>query len=897
MTDRPAHRPRLLIVDDMHENLHGLMQILRDDYAILAATRGEKALELARREPRPDLILLDVKMPGMDGYSVLANLKAHPDTAEIPVIFVTSLAEPEDEARGLTLGVAGYITKPVDPDRLRQQVSQHLARAGRVTVAPVASPAGTPGMPVISGTPGTPAVAWAAGLPGATGHPPASPGGPGAASHPTDRPPRLLVVDDIPENIHSLIEALKDEYQIQVANSGPKALELVAGPHPPEMVLLDILMPGMDGYEVCQRLKAMPLGARIPVIFVTLVDATQDKVKGFAIGAADYITKPFDIDEVRARVRTHLELARLRNHLEEVVAQRTALLEQSEQRYRVLADYSPNWEYWRGPDGSFLYVSPACEEVSGHTPAEFFADPGLMERLIHPDDQRDWQDHNAHFCSPRTELRLLRLRDRAGNERWIEHICKPVYDAEGRFLGRRGSNRDMTARHRAEVERDFFLHRDPLTGFPNRTLFAELLHLAIQQAEHERKEFGLLFLDLDHFKTINESLGHEAGDRVLVEVAKRLRAVLPEVDAIARIGGDEFNIILQREASLPGIDLFAQRLLEALNQPFVLNGNKLFIGASIGVAVYPTDGGDAATLQSSADAALHQAKAQGRGLLRFFTPEMTERARKRLTLEADLRLALEAGQLALHYQPQVDLRSGGLLGFEALARWWHPERGWISPAEFIPLAEESGLITRLGDWALREACRQIKAWSESDLPYGPVAVNVSTVQLNRGDLIKSVLAALRETDTPPQLLSLELTESVVMGDAAQSIQILRQLTELGVGLAIDDFGTGYSSLAYLQKLDVAKLKIDLSFVREVTTNANSVSIVKAIIALGHSLGLELIAEGVETQEQAQCLLDLGCDAIQGYWVSKPLAAEEMTRFLAAFRSLVLVGAGPKDLDG
>ena len=790
MTDPLTPRPRLLIVDDMHENLHGLMQILRDDYAILAATRGEKAIELARRAPQPDLILLDVKMPGMDGYSVLASLKAHPATAEIPVIFVTSLAEPEDEARGLKLGVAGYITKPVDPDRLRQQVSQHLTRSRHPTVAPAVAARLVP-----------------------PGNLPAQQDGPGAAPLLGDRPPRLLVVDDIPENIHSLIEALKDEYQILVANSGLKALELVAGPHPPEMVLLDILMPGMDGYEVCRRIKAMPLGARIPIIFVTLVDATQDKVKGFAIGAADYITKPFDIDEVRARVRTHLELARLRNHLEELVAQRTALLEQSEQRYRVLADYSPNWEYWRGPDGSFLYVSPACEEVSGYTPADFFADPGLMERLIHPDDQQDWQLHGAHFCSPQTELRLLRLRDRAGTERWIEHICKPVYDAEGRFLGRRGSNRDMTARHRAEVERDFFLYRDPLTGFPNRTLFAELLHLAIQQAEHEHKEFGLLFLDLDHFKTINESLGHEAGDRVLVEVGKRLRAVLPEVDAIARIGGDEFNILLQREASQPGIDLFAQRLLESLNKPFDLDDNKLFMGASIGVAVYPTDGGDAATLQSSADAALHQAKALGRGQLRFFTPEMTERARKRLTLEAELRLALEAGQLILHYQPQVDLRSGGILGFEALARWQHPERGWIPPAEFIPLAEESGLINRLGDWALREACQQVKAWSTSGLPYGPVAVNVSTMQLNRGALIKSVMATLHETGTPPQLLSLEITESMVMGDAEQSMRVLTQLANLGVGLAIDDFGTGYSSLAYLQRLDVAKLKIDLSFVR------------------------------------------------------------------------------------
>ena len=874
MTDRPHQRPRILIVDDLHENLHGLMQLLREDYAILAATSGEKAIELARREPRPDLILLDVKMPGMDGYSVLAHLKANPLTAEIPVIFVTSLADAGDQAQGLKLGVADYLTKPVDPDLLRQRVRQHL---GLRPPAAAARPAATSPAPAASAQPEAkaPIVAgdfWEQKI--------------GKAKAPffPDRPARLLVVDDIPENIHNLIETLKDEHQILVANSGPKALELVAGPNPPDLVLLDILMPGMDGYEVCQRIKAMPIGPRIPVVFVTLVDATQDKVRGFEVGAADYITKPFDIDEVRARVRTHLELARLRNHLEERVAERTALLEQSEQRYRVLADYSPNWEYWRAPDGSFLYVSPACEEVSGYTPADFFADPGLMERIVHPDDQAEWRDHSANLRAPQTGPRLLRIQDRAGNEHWIEHLCKPVFDADGRFLGRRGSNRDMTDRHRAEVERDFFLHRDPLTGFPNRTLFAELLHLAIQQAEFEHQEFGLLFLDLDHFKTINESLGHDTGDRVLVEVSRRLRAVVPEVDAIARIGGDEFNIILQHDASLPGIDLIAQRLLEALSQPFVVNGNSLFSGASIGVAVYPNDGRDAATLQSSADAALHQAKAQGRGLLCFFTPEMTERARNRLTLEADLRLALQAGQLSLHYQPQVDLHSGGILGFEALARWRHPERGWISPGDFIPLAEESGLITQLGDWALREACRQIKVWSESGLPYGPMAVNVSTVQLNRSDLFSSVTQVLREIGLPPQLITLEITESVVMGDPAKSQQTLKRLANLGVGLSIDDFGTGYSSLAYLQQLDVAKLKIDLSFVRELTSNANSAAIVKAIIALGHSLGLELIAEGVEVPDQAQRLLDLGCDAIQGYWVSRPLPAEEMAAYLAAFRA-------------
>jgi diguanylate cyclase (GGDEF)-like protein/PAS domain S-box-containing protein len=860
MTLQPNQRPSILIVDDMHQNLHVMMQILRHDYAIAAATSGEKALDLAQREPQPELILLDVKMPGMDGYSVLAHLKANPLTTEIPVIFVTSLAEAEDEARGLQLGVADYVTKPVNPDLLRQRVRTQLELHNRRRGPAYGWPPGDGGEQAIT-----------------LAHAPLF----------ADRLAHLLVVDDIPANIHGLIDALKEEHRILVATLGIKALEIVTGPTPPDLVLLDILMPGMDGYEVCQRIKALSYGQRIPIIFVTQVDATQDKIKGFAIGAADYITKPYNIDEVRARVRTHLELANLRNRLEERVTQRTALLQQSEQRYRVLADYSPNWEYWRAPDGSYLYVSPACQAVSGHPPADFFADPDLMEKLVHPQELEDWRAYLANLSGPEPQSRLVRIRDRGGNERWIEHICKPVFDAEGRFLGRRGSNRDITDRHRAEQDREFFLHRDPLTGFPNRTLFIELLNLAVQQNEFAQKEFGLLLLDLDQFKTINESLGHDAGDRVLLEVGNRLRALLPDMDTIARIGGDEFNIILQRDASLPGIVLLAQRMLEAINHPISVDGNNLFIGASIGAALYPADGRDSASLRSNADAALHLAKAQGRGLLRFSSPEMTQRARNRLNLEADLRHAIDHGGLCLHYQPQVDLRQGGILGLESLARWHHPKRGWISPTVFIPLAEKSGLIARLGNWALRAACRQIQHWSEMDLPHGPIAVNVSMMQLGQDDLTETIATILEETGVPPQGLVLEITESVIMGDKDKSMQVLDELNALGVGLSIDDFGTGYSSLAYLQQLDVTELKIDISFVQKLPTDSNSIAIVKAIIALGHSLGLKLIAEGVETRDQAQCLRDLGCDAIQGYWISRPIPAEEMTDFLAAFRPLEL----------
>ncbi|HSG21352.1 MAG TPA: EAL domain-containing protein, partial [Azonexus sp.] len=696
--------------------------ILRDEYAIAAATSGEKALELAQREPRPDLILLDVKMPGMDGYAVLAALKTDPATADIPVIFVTALAEAADEARGLVMGVADYITKPVNPDLLKTRIRNQL-ELRRYRNHPVMFDI--------------------------------------AAQTDPAPPPSLLVVDDIPENIHELLEALKDEYRIMVASNGVKALEAVHGASPPDLVLLDIVMPGMDGYEVCRRIKATPEGKRIPVIFVTVVDAAHEKVKGFDLGAADYITKPFDIDEVRARIRTHLELARLRRFLEDMVAQRTALLQISEEKYHILS------------------------------------------------------------------------------------------------------------------------HRDPLTGLPNRVLFAELLEHAILHAERNQTQFALLNAALDNFSTINESLGHSSGDKLLIEVGKRLQSLLPESDTIARIGGDQFNIILDHSESMP-IDLIAQRMIDALAEPFVLEGNRIYVGISIGIALYPADGTNAETLQSNVDAALHQAKVQGRGILRFFSPEMTSRAKHRLRLEADLRRALEHQELRLHYQPQVDLISGQIVGLEALVRWQHPERGLIPPSEFIPLAEESGLIVRLGDWVLREACRQIKEWSDAGIAPRQTAVNVSAIQLSRGQLVESVKDALATTGIDPEQLELEITESSIMVDREQSLKSLADLKALGVRISIDDFGTGYSSLAYLQQLEAHKLKVDISFVRDITTNSGNALIVKAIIALGHSLGLEVIAEGVEEAGQARYLRSLRCDVMQGYLISRPMPAETVAGFMASF---------------
>ncbi|MDM5176876.1 EAL domain-containing protein [Massilia sp. DJPM01] len=836
-------RPRILIVDDVHENLHLLMNILSANHTMTAATSGDKALELARRSPQPELILLDIKMPGMDGYTVLSRLKSDPATTHIPVIFVSSLDDAADVAGGLELGVADYITKPVDPELLLLRVSTQLTlQRYREDAALFDADHGA-----------EPASA-----------------------------PSVLLVDDVPQNLHGLLDALRDDYRILIAASGAKALEMVRSEAPPDLILLDIMMPGMGGHEVCQHLKSLPEHSRIPIIFVTVADSRQDKLKGFELGAADYITKPFDIEEVRARVRMHLELGRLRRQLERLVAQRTAMLQKSEEKYRILADYSPNWEYWLGPDGSYQYVSPACSTVSGYAPADFFTDPGLMEKIIDPADLAAWAEFGPASGLDELGPFACRIRARDGSERWVEHVAKRVFDAEGKPRGWRGSYANITQRRQAEQQLDFVTRRDPLTGLSNRALFGELLVHAVTQAGHAQSEFALLFVNLDNFMTINESLGHSAGDRLLTEVATRLRALLPGVDAIARVGGDEFNIVLERDTNAPGVDLVAQRIIDALSLPYQLDGTSAYVGACVGIALYPADGADVGSLQSNAAAALHQAKAKGPGSLRFFSPEMSSRARERLALEADLRGALERREFSLHYQPQLDLRSGELVGLEALIRWTHPVRGDVAPVSFIPLAEECGLIVELGDWVLKTACQQIRRWSDAGLAPRHTAVNISAVQLSRGRLLESVKCALDEAGIAPQQLELEITESFVMLERELAFQSLADLRALGVRLSIDDFGTGYSSLAYLQQLKVHKLKIDMSFVRDMMNNSGNAAIVRAVIALGQSLGLEVIAEGVEEAGQARYLRDLGCDVMQGYLFSRPLMGDATSAFLADF---------------
>ena len=405
------------------------------------------------------------------------------------------------------------------------------------------------------------------------------------------------------------------------------------------------------------------------------------------------------------------------------------------------------------------------------------------------------------------------------------------------------------------------------------------MHQAIKRAHREDCQVAILFLDLDHFKHVNDTLGHSLGDEMLRLVASRLQQQLREGDTVARLGGDEFIVLLDKLDETGDAALVARKLSGAFERPFVIEGRELYVGASIGISLYPEDGKDADTLVKNADVSMYKAKEMGRNNYQFYTEKLTRVSSEMLQIGSELRHALELGQMEVYYQPQVSLHKSKIYGAEALLRWNHPDLGMVSPAKFIPIAEESGLILSIGEWVLNQACMQAKLWHDENLPIGWVAVNISGVQVRRSGIVDVVNKALNDSGLPAHKLELELTESFIMGQAEHSIDILNKLKQLGVSMSIDDFGTGYSSLSYLQRLPIDRLKIDQSFLVDVPQNENNAVIVRAIIALGQSLQLPIIAEGVETVEQQMFLNSTGCELAQGYLYSKPISATEFSAWL------------------
>ena len=557
--------------------------------------------------------------------------------------------------------------------------------------------------------------------------------------------------------------------------------------------------------------------------------------------------------------------------------QATTALRDSEQRLRTIIETEPECVKVVDATGRLIEMNAsglAMLEADSLAQAQ---QQGLANYILTPYRTAFLALHQRVMAGETGTLEF-EIEGLKGTRRWLETHAAPMCDANGQATLLLGITRDITLRKQAEERIRYLAHFDALTGLPNRAQLDDRARYAISLAQRNKGSVALMFLDLDHFKDINDSLGHSVGDALLVEVARRLRLMLREEDTVSRLGGDEF-IFLFHEIDAPRAARLAQKLLDVVAEPYRIESYDLNVTGSIGVALYPADGPDLETLFKNADAAMYRAKHEGRHGYRFFTAEMQSRSARHLQLVNALRQALEHDQFKLHYQPQVALHDGRMVGAEALLRWTHPELGVVSPAEFIPAAEDSGLILPIGEWVLRHAVRQARFWIQDGLAPLVMAVNLSAVQFRHPDLPKLVTRILEEESLPPEYLELELTEGVALHDPQGAITVMNQLHERGVRMSIDDFGTGYSSLAHLKKFKVYKLKIDQSFVRDISTDAEDRAIVGAVIHMASSLGLQTIAEGVETAGQLAFLHEQGCNEVQGYFFSRPLPTDQFEQFV------------------
>jgi diguanylate cyclase (GGDEF)-like protein/PAS domain S-box-containing protein len=561
-------------------------------------------------------------------------------------------------------------------------------------------------------------------------------------------------------------------------------------------------------------------------------------------------------------------------------------LQESEQRFRQLVAMSSDW-YWEQDDefrfthvtGDFTEKSGiATERVLGRRRWDYV--PALTDTEL---GREHIATLEAHEPFRNLEYRVV---DDNGEERWFCINGQPTFDDTGRFTGYRGTGSDITARKITEQRVHHVAQHDVLTGLPNRSLLQDRLGQAVAYASRSGNPVWVMLIDLDRFKFVNDSMGHKAGDVLLMTVAARLRSSLRDTDTVARLSGDEFVVILSEHSDQPLSPDIVQRVMDSVAQPVMLGPKEFFVTCSIGVAAFPSDGTPADSLIEHADIAMYRAKKLGRNNFQFYTPAMNEESLERVRIESALRNALERNEFVLHYQPQVDLQTGRIVGMEALIRWKHPELGMVPPSRFIGIAEDTGLIVPIGAWVMRTACAQNKAWQDAGLGKLRVAVNLSARQFSAADLVPGIEAVLQDTGLDPSCLELELTESLFMSDVTPAVELLHRMKSLGINLSIDDFGTGYSSFSYLSRFPIDVLKIDRSFVNDITHDANDAAIVASIIALAHNLRLSVIAEGVETAEQLDYLRHQGCDEMQGYYFSKPLPTQEFEQLLRQRRGLM-----------
>ena len=561
-------------------------------------------------------------------------------------------------------------------------------------------------------------------------------------------------------------------------------------------------------------------------------------------------------------------------------------LAESEKRFRMLSRVSPVGVYFADVSGAIVYVNDKWTEIIGLDIDQ--AQDGGWLMSIDPEDReqvsREWKD--AIGCTRPYEAET-HIIPPDGDEKWVINQATPLFGDNNEPQGFVGTITDITDRKVAEEKVYRQAKYDSLTGLPNRALFGERLSYELVRAKRSGKPLGVMFIDLDRFKWVNDTMGHSAGDELLKEVSRRLTTTFREADTVARLGGDEFTVLLPEIRRASDAELAARKILSALAEPFHINGRELFISGSVGITVAPMDGDDIGTLMRNADNAMYRAKEAGRNGLAFFEPDMDAMVRERLQLENDLRHSVERGELELRYQPIVDFKTGRTTGVEALARWRHAEHGYVPPDQFIPIAEESSLIADIGEWVLRTACLQARAWYDAGIVGSHISVNLSSRQFIYRDVEEMVRDALKESGLPPKMLTLEITENTLLDEKTELIKILTNLRALGVGISLDDFGTGYSSLSYLKRFPVDTLKIDRSFVSELAVEPGDAALCQAIIAMAHNLGIEVVAEGIETPEQFNFLHDIGCNYAQGFFLSMPIRAEEYTELARDNRDIAV----------
>ncbi len=552
-------------------------------------------------------------------------------------------------------------------------------------------------------------------------------------------------------------------------------------------------------------------------------------------------------------------------------------MQESEARFRALVQNSFDIITIHDESGLTVYESPAASRVLGYPPGSLIGKTPF--ETVHPKDVSRARDAFSAVLRGETSPLPTVMRFRHADGSWIhlEVLGNNLLEHPG-IRGIVLTSRDVTERKRAEKRVQYLANYDVLTSLPNRFLMQDRLTQAVAQAHRNRLRVGLMHIDLDRFKVVNETLGHYVGDALLKQAADRIRKLIREGDTVARTGGDEFTIVFSNVTSLPALSISAERLLEDLARPFPSEGQDLFVSASIGISLYPDDAGTVDELIKHADAAMYSAKHLGRNNYQFFTADLNREVQDRMLIEGGLRTAIQRDELSLVFQPKIDLATRRVFGAEALLRWNHPKLGVISPARFVPVAEEAGLVGAIGEWVLRTACRQIRQWQDAGFSL-QIAVNVSARQFQQYDVADLVLAVLQESGVRAENLEVELTESAVMHDAENSIITLERLSDSGVQIAIDDFGTGYSSLSYLKRLPLDVLKIDQSFVRDISSDPNDAAIVRAIITLARSLGIKVIAEGVENEAQLAFLNAYGCQYAQGYLFGKPLSIAEFESLL------------------